>query len=540
MKYVTEAAFQKMITLQKGYIDTLAGAKQDKFTVGRGLQLQNGELSVTLDTSIFKVVDSLPDQPAKGDENKIHLVLTNTGKTGNEYTEYLWVNGKWEEFGTFKADIDLTPYLKAEELTSSVSNNAFEILKRQATLAKIVFGTTLKGTVSNGNILNLELAEVLSADQVENFYKVQVDKYGRVISVTVVAEADIKALGFSTTKEVNQAIEAEKTRAEGVENTLTGNISTINGKIGTLEQADKTLKGEIDQVSEAQQQDLQQLTALAGKLNGVESVSAELDKKADKTTVEGIEEKIPTQASASNQLADKDFVNSSIATNTAEFKGTHNSLEELEKQTADANDYGFVVSKDEAGNTVYKRYKYVEGEGWKFEFELNNSSFTAEQWAAIQSKITEELVEKLKALPVASDILTSKQAAVKYQPAGDYVTKTEFDVLETLVETLNQGLGQADLEIEALKEKIAEYAYTIDFLKGDTVQEYNAGKSFEITAINLINIKKVNLIVNQEPAEVEVGTEVSENALLTWSIEKTNDELPAALNITYKLKTDGD
>lgn len=215
-----------------------------------------------------------------------------------------------------------------------------------------------------------------------------------------------------------------------------------------IDKADKKNADGIEEVKEAQAEDLQKITELAGKLNGIDSVSAELDKKADKTVVDGIESKIPTQASASNQLADKDFVNSSIATNTADFKGTFDSLEELQKQTADANDYGFVVSKDDAGNTVYKRYKYVEGEGWKFEFELNNSSFTAEQWAAIQSQITKDLVDKLKSLPNASDILTSKQAAVKYQPVGDYVEKNEFDAVEQLAESVNQGLGEVEADLE--------------------------------------------------------------------------------------------
>lgn len=215
-----------------------------------------------------------------------------------------------------------------------------------------------------------------------------------------------------------------------------------------IDNADKKIADGLEEVKQAQAEDLQKLTELAGKLNGVDSVSAELEKKADKSVVDAIEGKIPTQASSSNQLADKDFVNSSIATNTADFKGTFDSLEELQKVTADANDYGFVVSKDEEGNTLYKRYKYVEGEGWKFEFELNNSSFTAEQWAAIQSQITKELVDKLKSLPNASDILTSKQAAAKYQPAGDYVGKTEFDGLETLTETINQGLGEVEKDLE--------------------------------------------------------------------------------------------
>ena len=39
---------------------------------------------------------------------------------------------------------------------------------------------------------------------------------------------------------------------------------------------------------------------------------------------DAIKEVIPEQASSSNKLADKDFVNSSIATNTANFLGTYN------------------------------------------------------------------------------------------------------------------------------------------------------------------------------------------------------------------------
>ena len=102
-----------------------------------------------------------------------------------------------------------------------------------------------------------------------------------------------------------------------------------------------------------------------------------------------INSKIPEQASASNKLADKDFVNSSIATSTATFIGTFNSLEDLEAYTGplDDNDYAFVITTDAAGNTLYNRYKYT-GSEWLFEYTLNNSSFTAAQWAAIQSGIT--------------------------------------------------------------------------------------------------------------------------------------------------------
>lgn len=106
-----------------------------------------------------------------------------------------------------------------------------------------------------------------------------------------------------------------------------------------------------------------------------------------------IEALIPSQATTSNQLADKNFVNSSIATNTANFIGTFNSVAELEAYsgTVTNNDYAFVIGTDSEGNTVYDRYKYTTATTpalWEFEYELNNSSFTAAQWAAINSGAT--------------------------------------------------------------------------------------------------------------------------------------------------------
>lgn len=136
--------------------------------------------------------------------------------------------------------------------------------------------------------------------------------------------------------------------------------------------------------------------ALQGDINGL--ANRVTTAEGEITTIEG---KIPEQASATNQLADKNFVNSSIATNTANFIGTFNSVAELEAYsgTVTNNDYAFVVVTDTAGNTAYDRYKYNgDTEQWLFEYELNNSSFTANQWAAINSGITSGDVTKLSDL----------------------------------------------------------------------------------------------------------------------------------------------
>ncbi len=91
-----------------------------------------------------------------------------------------------------------------------------------------------------------------------------------------------------------------------------------------------------------------------------------------------------------------EFVNSSVASNTAYFKGTYSSVAELET-IADVtnNDYAFVISVDDNGNTVYNRYKYSNN-NWMFEYALNNSSFTANQWNTINSGITSDDIQNLE------------------------------------------------------------------------------------------------------------------------------------------------
>lgn len=99
-----------------------------------------------------------------------------------------------------------------------------------------------------------------------------------------------------------------------------------------------------------------------------------------------------------------EFVNSSIATNTANYISNNGepftSVEQLEAYsgTVTNNDYAFVTGTDSDGNTYYDRYKAtVRGETvtWSLEYRLNNSSFTAAQWSAINSGITSVLVAKI-------------------------------------------------------------------------------------------------------------------------------------------------
>ena len=174
-----------------------------------------------------------------------------------------------------------------------------------------------------------------------------------------------------------------------------------------------------------------------------------------KASVEDIQALIPNQATKDNQLADKDFVNSSISTNTANFLGTFNTLEEIEALTdVTNNDYAFWKTTDTLGSVVFKRYKYIaDKQEWKFEYDLNNSSFTAEQWEAINSGITAELVAKIGDVlaigpfPTLDDTLmtaTNVLSALKIKSMIDAVkavidTIRSYSTEETIVGTWIDG-----------------------------------------------------------------------------------------------------
>lgn len=166
-----------------------------------------------------------------------------------------------------------------------------------------------------------------------------------------------------------------------------------------------------------------------GSQNPVMSGGVYTADKALSDAIEAILLLIPSAASVLNQLADKKFVQDSVATSTANFRGTYNVVSDLHLSAnashaqieaaldalslgADTNDYCFVqVPDNESTENIKKteRYKF-NGSEWAYEYDLNNSGFTAAQWEAINSNITALLVTKLSQLPT-NEVLTALLAA---------------------------------------------------------------------------------------------------------------------------------
>lgn len=82
--------------------------KQDKLTAGNGISITDNVISLDYEFDLFEVVQTLPTDNIS--DNKVYLVLDSNGNEGNTYLEYLYVDGKWEELGKFKVNVDLSGY----------------------------------------------------------------------------------------------------------------------------------------------------------------------------------------------------------------------------------------------------------------------------------------------------------------------------------------------------------------------------------------------------------------------------------------------
>lgn len=254
--------------------------------------------------------------------------------------------------------------------------------------------------------------------------------------------------------------------------------------------------------------------------------------------ISAVEELIPAQATSSNNLADKEFVNSSISTNTANFKGTYNTLAELEATTADNNDYGFIITTDASGNTVYNRYKY-DGTSWSYEYSLNNSAFTAAQWAAIQSGITSDSVTKLNgivhdACKIQTDGFTKSSGtlagsldiwntprAAGYYSSPDNVVQIFYPEVKTANDTISaDSSGVIDISAPVTGEINAVVDSAIGSLRGEVNATFKElctqiSTSTELSAATFNSIGVLTESIEFKLPEIAEGTAPEFNGQFT-------------------------
>ena len=310
-----------------------------------------------------------------------------------------------------------------------------------------------------------------------------------------------------------------------------------------------------------------------------EETRAKAAEKANADDIDAIEGKIPAAASDQNQLADKAFVNSSIATATATYRGAYNLVSDLSLttaatqqqvaaalalaiSTADNNDYAFVqIPTSDASPTVIARvdrYKF-DGTDWAFEYSLNNSGFTAAQWDALNSGITSGLVTKLIALPTNAELetlLLGKQAVIA--DLADIRSGAASGA--TAYQKPSTGIPDTDLTL-ALQQQIASFItkavndLTYYYLKTDTYSKNEVDQliaainQFELVSVQTLptasasTMGKLYFVPSSDPKTANVKDEyitlaVTENDTTTYSWELIGSTTLDLTNYYTKTQTD--
>lgn len=191
-----------------------------------------------------------------------------------------------------------------------------------------------------------------------------------------------------------------------------------------------------------------------------------------KQNINLINEKIPTQATNSNQLADKDFVNSSLNSITAfyitknAYGDQFNSKLELDGATEfysggelrvpTRNDY-CIVLEDETKDNATTRYIYQNGQ-WEFQYVVNETPLTSEQVKAINSGITPELVAKLQGIDLTNVVRDADYVHTDNNYTEEEKIKlsglsNDFEKLDNLpkIKTLNSVDDEVIIDIKGIK-----------------------------------------------------------------------------------------
>ena len=179
------------------------------------------------------------------------------------------------------------------------------------------------------------------------------------------------------------------------------------------------------------------------------------------TDVAAIKGKIPTQASTTNQLADKDFVNSSI-NSVAAYYITKNAAgdpfatkAELNAATTyysggqtrvpTKNDY-CLVNADETHDNAAVRYLYTTQ--WEYQYKVNDTPFTSAQLAAINSGITSTLVGDISSNSSARHTHSNKSLLDSYNQTNtdlsDAVSKKHEHSNKSILDNTTASYTTAD------------------------------------------------------------------------------------------------
>ena len=202
------------------------------FDLNKKADLVDGKVPLSqlgnVDTQIVLVVDALPTENIKS--NKIYLVKNTASEdTENIYTEYVYINNKWEELGKYKPEVDLSEYIKSNEIYQCIKKEYDSSKRGKFSLA-----------IDDSAIASGRASTAIGVDT-----KVKYDYCVVVGCNSVVSDSDSVVLGVSSSANKYSVAVGTSSNAKGHNSIALGfgsNTSKNNGiAIGKNAKNDKSI-----------------------------------------------------------------------------------------------------------------------------------------------------------------------------------------------------------------------------------------------------------------------------------------------------------
>lgn len=284
----------------------------------------------------------------------------------------------------------------------------------------------------------------------------------------------------STTSGLQEAIDAEKTRAmqaeSGLQDAIDAEESARASAISELTErvaAEETARQQGDSANNTK---IESETSRAQQAEGAlqEAIDAEESRAMQvenglSSRLTNVEGKIPAQASAQNQLADKNYVTDLVSKSAADRVTynqagdpfpTRNALLTASTfyhagavYTPNEHDYALVVADEGAPSPFtggQTRFEW-NGSTWEYAYGINERPFTSEEQAALDSGITAEKVAKIdqkldKSSTASSLYGTDTSGSQVMVPRSSFATSAQGKKADTAYQKPTGGIPKADLD----------------------------------------------------------------------------------------------
>lgn len=357
-------------------------------------------------------------------------------------------------------------------------------------------------------------------------------KFGEVLKVA----SGVNSVNGMTGDVILGAGDVGADTKEEVNGKITIAVQQLEGEIEQVRVAIPTktseLENDSDYVSDAEyvHTDNNFTTEEKTKLSGLENY----DDTEIRGEIEDIQDVIPAQATESNQLADKNFVNSSLNSITAfyitkdaagtqfatkaDLDATTTFYSGGEVRVPTRNDYCIVLADETktdpvTGENPTTRYIY-QTNGWEFQYVVNKTTLTAAQLATLNSGFVAADRTKLNGIEAGAQV--NKLEGV--QIAGTDLTITDKKVNIPYADTLaggvvkvlaNTAIGtDGNGYLYALTKNYTEYNSGSNnaFIGKGTLENVIAGKELE-NKVTDVQVNGTTILNNNKVANIPTATD---------------------------------